>query len=202
MTDLDPASPQDWEQQTYHLIVATIHKRLADPDLSTDDLVKLAKAFAENRRANNTATPNTPQKPTTPEPWTEKQEAEYQQNINDAVRRIYGLDLSNTSQDPQPANPPANDPQPSRANQPLPTTTNPRHTRNRDEPLINPASPDTRPTTNTPTFHASERPSTATAAPPVPPSTEQTSNNAKQQTERPAFRFAPRRWDPPRIRHD
>ena len=98
MTDLDPNNPGNWEQQTYFLIIATIHKRLCDPDLSTDDLIKLTKAFAENRRANNTATARKPKPETPPEPWTEEQEAEFQENLNDAVRRIYGLDISNMCQ--------------------------------------------------------------------------------------------------------
>ena len=110
MADLDPKNPSNWEQQTYHLIIATIHKRLCDPDLSTDDLIKLTKAFAENRRANNTAKARTPNPEPPPQPWTEEQEAEFQQNLNDAVRRIYGLDISNTCQSKTPTLPASSPP--------------------------------------------------------------------------------------------
>jgi len=90
--ELAKYDPTLWERRAYLMLVGVVHERLATEqhELPTDELVALAKALAENRRAANrageVALTNEDQK-------GQERDGPLPDNFADIVRRVYGTNF-------------------------------------------------------------------------------------------------------------
>ncbi len=87
------SDPRLWERRAYLMLVGLVYERLAtnDEEISTDDLVTLAKVLAENRRAEARAQGNL-RLSETPESL-QSSTGQLPDNLADVVRQVYGTSL-------------------------------------------------------------------------------------------------------------
>lgn len=86
-------SPDLWERRAYLMLVGLVYERLAtnEVEISTDELIALAKALAENRRAE--ARVSQAQRAETAEETSDPGTGELPDRFTDVVRQIYGTNL-------------------------------------------------------------------------------------------------------------
>ncbi len=81
--------PELWDRRAYLMLVGLIHARLSAKDVSTEEVVKLAKALAENRRAEASATKQEPRDG--PGTLSEVRTGDLPARFADVVRQVYGV---------------------------------------------------------------------------------------------------------------
>ncbi len=84
--------PDLWERKAYLLLIGIVYERLAtnEHEIPTDELVKLAKALAENRRAEaRRCGASTGRDATDPPPTDQPMPSD----VADMVRHLYGVEL-------------------------------------------------------------------------------------------------------------
>jgi hypothetical protein len=94
---LAQCSPDLWGYRAYLLLVGMVYERLAlnENEISTDELVALAKVIAENRRLEvRLREMEGDSKPSAPCPKTGERLPD---SLNDAVRQVYGTNLQDPS---------------------------------------------------------------------------------------------------------
>ena len=94
---LAKCSPDLWEQRAYLMLVGLVYERLAvhEDDITTDDLVTLAKVLAESRRA---AARTRESKPISDAAQADQPaDGQLPDRFADAVRQIYGLNTVSSS---------------------------------------------------------------------------------------------------------
>ena len=86
-------SPDLWERRAYLMLVGLVYERLAtnEVEISTDELIALAKILAENRRAE--ARVSHAQRAETAEETSDPCTGELPDRFGDVVRQIYGTNL-------------------------------------------------------------------------------------------------------------
>lgn len=86
-------SPDLWERRAYLMLVGLVYERLAtnEVEISTDELIALAKVLAENRRAE--ARVSQTQRAQTAEETSDPCTGELPDRFTDVVRQIYGTNL-------------------------------------------------------------------------------------------------------------
>lgn len=86
-------SPELWERRAYLMLVGLVYERLAtnEDEISTDELVTLAKVLAENRRAEARLRDN--HRPKEPTESTPPPTGELPERFADMVRQVYGTNL-------------------------------------------------------------------------------------------------------------
>ena len=93
------SGPELWERRAYLMLVGLVYERLAvnEDEISTDELVTLAKVLAENRRAEARSRLDLPSdgpvEPTTPPI------GELPDRFADVVRQVYGTKLDAAESD-------------------------------------------------------------------------------------------------------
>ncbi len=87
------SDPRLWERRAYLMLVGLVYERLAtnEEEISTDDLVTLAKVLAENRRAEARAQ-GSHRLSETPESL-QSSTGKLPDNLADVVRQVYGTHL-------------------------------------------------------------------------------------------------------------
>ncbi len=87
------SDPRLWERRAYLMLVGLVYERLAtnEEEISTDDLVTLAKVLAENRRAEARAQGNH-RISETPESL-QSSTGKLPDHLADVVRQVYGTHL-------------------------------------------------------------------------------------------------------------
>ena len=88
---LAESDPELWERRAYLMLMGTVYERLAGSsvDISTDELIALAKALAENRRVEARARDG--KCDTAPDVTTEN--GSLPERFSDIVRQIYGTNF-------------------------------------------------------------------------------------------------------------
>lgn len=89
--ELAESDAQLWDHRAYLMLVGLVYERLAtnEKELSTDELVALAKILAENRRADARRPPC--KQTTDEEKAPTKNDGPLPKPFADAVREVYGL---------------------------------------------------------------------------------------------------------------
>jgi len=85
-------NPELWERRAYLMLVGMVYERLSaqEADLETDELVRLAKVLAENRRVEVRAR----QREASAEPWaSESGNGRLPDRFGDVVRQVYGTNF-------------------------------------------------------------------------------------------------------------
>ena len=87
------SDPRLWERRAYLMLIGLVYERLAtnEEEISTDDLVTLAKVLAENRRAEARAQGNH-RLSETPESL-QSSTGKLPDHLADVVRQVYGTHL-------------------------------------------------------------------------------------------------------------
>lgn len=87
------SDPRLWERRAYLMLIGLVYERLAtnEEEISTDDLVTLAKVLAENRRAEARAQGNH-RLSETPESL-QSSTGKLPDHLADVVRQVYGTNL-------------------------------------------------------------------------------------------------------------
>jgi hypothetical protein len=90
---LAKCSPNLWERRAYLMLIGLVYERLAtnEEEISTDELVSLAKVLAENRRAEARLREH-PQPTDSAEPASPPT-GELPERFTDVVRQVYGTNL-------------------------------------------------------------------------------------------------------------
>lgn len=100
---LAKCEPDLWERRAYLMLVGTMYERLAlnEDELSTDELVKLAKVLAENRRVESRLRP---EEASNSENGAEREEDLISARVARGIRDVYGVDLVSmqTEEPPKP----------------------------------------------------------------------------------------------------
>lgn len=88
-------SPNLWERRAYLMLIGLVYERLAtnEEEISTDELVSLAKILAENRRAEARLREHSP--PTDSAEPASPSTGELPERFTDIVRQVYGTNLHN-----------------------------------------------------------------------------------------------------------
>jgi len=93
-------NPELWERRAYLLLVGLVYERLATDDaLSTDELIKLAKALAENRRVEARTGKDRIEGDTSEPDEPADSNGQLPPRLAEAVRQVYGANLHNTESD-------------------------------------------------------------------------------------------------------
>lgn len=90
---LAQCSPDLWERRAYLMLVGLVYDRLAtnEEEISTDELIALAKVLAENRRAE--ARMSEAHRAQTADETSESRPGELPDRFGDVVRQVYGTNL-------------------------------------------------------------------------------------------------------------
>ncbi len=88
------SKPELWEHRAYLMLVGQVYERLAtsEDELSTDELIKLGKALAENRRVDARVRDDADGK--TEDDNCSVKPGEMPESLAKSVRQIYGTDLA------------------------------------------------------------------------------------------------------------
>lgn len=85
-------SPELWDRRAYLLLVGSVYERLAtDEEVSTDELVKLARVLAEHRRLTAAAAQRLDQTPD--EPPTTDRNGRLPDRFAELIRDVYGTQV-------------------------------------------------------------------------------------------------------------
>ena len=95
--ELAQCNPDLWERRAYLLLVGLVYERLAtdDEEISTDELVRLAKALAENRRVE--ARLRDGKDPEQPAEADSPPRGDLPERFGDVVRQVYGTNFQTPS---------------------------------------------------------------------------------------------------------
>ncbi len=90
---LADCSPELWERRAYLMLVGLVYERLAldEDEIPTEELVKLAKVLAENRRIEAKLQQAT--KDSTPDKEDEAAKGDLPDRFADVVRQVYGTNF-------------------------------------------------------------------------------------------------------------
>ncbi len=90
---LAKCNPKFWEQRTYLLLIGLLYTRLVGKEkrISTNELERLAKMLAEQRRANASSAAKSPESVPSSTVWPAG--GEPQSSLADVVREVYGVQL-------------------------------------------------------------------------------------------------------------
>lgn len=99
---LAKCDPKLWGQRAYWMLVGLVYERLAvcEDEISTGELVSLAKVLAENRRVevrSRSEKSDTHGDDKSSERMTELPTGELPEGLVDSVRQLYGVELENTN---------------------------------------------------------------------------------------------------------
>ncbi len=94
---LGQCNPDLWERRAYLLLVGLVYERLAtdDEEISTDELVRLAKALAENRRIE--ARRRDGKEREQPAEADSPPKGDLPERFGDIVRQVYGTNFQTPS---------------------------------------------------------------------------------------------------------
>lgn len=96
---LADCNPDLWERRAYLLLVGMVYERLAldEEEIPTDELVKLAKVLAENRRIEAQARQAADRDgggPADPHDEEKTPDGQLPESVADAVRQVYGTNFN------------------------------------------------------------------------------------------------------------
>jgi len=90
---LADCSPELWDRRAYLMLVGLVYERLAldEDEIPTEELVKLAKVLAENRRIEAKLQQTTKDPP--PDDADEAADGALPDRLADVVRQVYGTNF-------------------------------------------------------------------------------------------------------------